>query len=240
MILNHTVEVDAPLARVWALLDNLEEVIPCMPGATFLKRDGDTYEASVKVKVGVIAMDFAGTAKILERNEAERRVTIEGAGKDKKGKGAASATVVAQLTPLDADRTSVSLETDLALSGRIAQFGGSIIGEIASRLIQQFVANLNNTILAMDVPDETPAAVSAPTADTPAAVPTPPPVSTSPSQPAAAPTTPASQPAPRPAAVETAPLDLGELMRPVLKRYAINALFAVVIFVLGFAAGRYF
>lgn len=227
MILNHTVEVAAPVARVWTLLDDLEAVIPCMPGATFLKRDGDSYEANVKVKVGVIAMDFVGTAKVLERNEAERRVTIQGSGKDKKGKGAASANVVAELTPLEAGRTSVSLQTDLALSGRIAQFGGSIINEIASRLIEQFVANLNSAILVKDEPDETPTAaeVSAPASvgnksGTPVA-------STTARRPTA------------PTAVEAAPLDLGALLKPVLTRYALIALFTAAVFVLGFAAGRY-
>lgn len=228
MILNHTVEVAAPLARVWALLDDLEAVIPCMPGATLLSRDGDSYEANIKVKVGVIAMDFAGMAKILERDEAERRVTIQGSGKDKKGKGAASATVLAELTPVDAGRTSVSLQTDLALSGRIAQFGGSMINEIASRLIDQFVTNLNNALLVDDAPIEAPAAAEAAA---------PPPAETQP-QPPAAPA-PASRP-PKPAPVEAAPLDLGALMRPVITRYAIIALFIVIAFALGFSAGRYF
>lgn len=220
MILNHTVEVAAPVSRVWALLDDLESVIPCMPGATFLKRDGDSYEASVKIKVGVIAMNFVGAAKILERNVAERRVTIQGSGKDAKGKGAASATVLAQLTPLDDNRTSVSLQTNLALSGRIAQFGGSIINEIASRLIDQFVANLNNALLVKDAPAVTEA--SAPAADDP--------IRTS------ADAAPASRPA-APTAVDA--LDMGALMRPIITRYALMGLFIAAVFVLGFAAGRY-
>lgn len=226
MILNHTVEVAAPVARVWALLDDLESVIPCMPGATLLNRDGDSYEANIKVKVGVIAMDFVGMAKILDRNAAERRVTIQGSGKDKKGKGAASATVLAELTPLDASRTSVSLQTDLALSGRIAQFGGSIINEIASRLIDQFVANLNNALLADEAPVEAPAV-----AETPAPAPA---EDQTPAAPAMA-----SRP-PKPAPAEAAALDLGALMRPVITRYAVIALLIVVAFALGFAAGRNF
>ena len=233
MILNHTVEVAAPVARVWALLDDLESVIPCMPGATLLSRDGDSYEANIKVKVGVIAMDFVGTAKILDRNPSERRVTIQGAGKDRKGKGAASATVLAELTPLDAGRTSVSLQTDLALSGRIAQFGGSIINEIASRLIDQFVANLNDAMLADKAPAGEPAeaeaAAAAPAADGQAA--------DRPEAPAAPAM--AGRP-PRPAPAEAAALDLGALMRPLITRYAIMALLLVIAFALGFVAGRAF
>lgn len=235
MNLNHTVEVAAPFARVWALLDDLEAVIPCMPGATFLKRDGDSFEAGIKVKVGVIAMNFIGTAQVVERNEAERRVTIQGSGKDTKGKGAANATVVAELTPVDANRTSVSLRTTLALSGRIAQFGGSIINEIASRLIEQFVANLHSAILVGNAADEATAAAGA-SAPAPAG---------DPASPAAGPV-PASHPAghatghpQQVSGAETAPLDLGALMKPVITRYALMALFAVAVFVLGFAAGRY-
>ena len=223
MKLNHTVEVAAPFARVWALLDDLEAVIPCMPGATFLKRDGDSFEADIKVKVGVIAMNFIGTAKILERNAAERRVTIQGSGKDTKGKGAANATVIAELTPLGDNRTSVSLQTNLALSGRVAQFGGSIINEIASRLIEQFVANLHSAILVKNAPGETSA-----TAEVSALAPAGEPIRAS-ADPARA----------TPAAIEAAPLDLGALMRPVITRYALMALFTAAVFVLGFAAGRY-
>jgi hypothetical protein len=155
-------------------------------------------------------------------------VTIQGAGKDTKGRGAASATVVAEMTPLDAGRTSVSLQTNLALSGRIAQFGGSIINEIASLLIEKFVVNLNSAILVRDEPDETPAAAGV-------------------SAPAPADNQPRASAGPAPAtratasaAVEAAPLDLGALLKPVLTRYALIALFTVVVFALGFAAGRYF
>jgi len=254
MNLSHTVTVAAPLARVWALLDDLESVIPCLPGATFLRRDGDTYEAGIKVKVGVIAMNFVGAARIVERDEIARRVTIQGSGKDTKGKGAANATVVASLTSVDAGHTAVALDTALALSGRIAQFGGSIINEIASRLIEQFVANLNSAILAGAAPDaETLAAgypsdgdaaarVSGPDGIAPA-VPAGPATATEAPVPAASPESvphgPAAGKRVAPAIAEPAPLDLGALMRPVVARLALRALAIVAIFALGFLAGRY-
>ncbi len=162
MILNNEFVVEAPVERAWALLDEVESVISCMPGATYIGREGGDYKVSIKVKVGAISANFQGMVQFLEKNEAARTAKIRGTGKDLGGKASASATINVKFEPVTAARTKVLVETDLAMTGRLAQFGGGVIADIASRLIEQFTQNLHAAVLAQ-------AASSAPGAAAPIA-----------------------------------------------------------------------
>ena len=220
MNLDNEFVVTAPITRVWALLDDIPTVIRCVPGATFLDRKGDDFEVGIKIKVGPIMMNLVGAGRIVERDEAARRVVIHGSGKDSTGKGSANATVVATLTALDAERTHVSLRTDLNMSGKIAQFGGSVIADIASRLIAQFSANLHATLL-----DPAPVNMSA----------VPPPTIDAAGPAVAADIAQTNVEFSR----EAAPIDIGAAIAPIVRGYAFRLLFAVALFALGFAVGRY-
>lgn len=148
MILTNEFLVEAPIDRVWDLLDELESVIACMPGAAYLGRDGDDNKVSMKVKVGAISSHFQGTLRFLEKNESTHTAVIRGIGKDVGGKASATATIIAKLEPVPATRTKVLVETDLALTGRLAQFGGGVIADIASRMIAQYTDNLHRAVVA--------------------------------------------------------------------------------------------
>lgn len=165
MILNNEFVVEAPVERAWALLDEVESVISCMPGAAYVGREGDDYKVSIKVKVGAISANFQGTVQFLEKNEAARTAKIRGAGKDLGGKASASATINVKFESVTGARTKVLVETDLAMTGRLAQFGGGVIADIASRLIEQFTQNLHAAVLAQAAASTPDAA--APTAGTP-------------------------------------------------------------------------
>lgn len=147
MILTHEFPVEASLDRVWRLLNEVEDVVPCMPGATYDGRDGDGYNVSMKVKIGAISSHFKGTARFLEQDDVTHTTVIRGVGKDKNGRGGATATVKAELEPLSPDRTRVVVKTDLAMTGPLAQFGSGVIADIASLLISQFTANLHREVL---------------------------------------------------------------------------------------------
>jgi len=151
MILNNEFQVDAPLARAWRLFEELETVVPCMPGATYSGEEGDISKVGIKVKVGAILADFRGTVRIVERQEATNTVVLQGTGKDLGGKGQAAATIHVVLEPVSPDITRVHVKTDLGITGRLAQFGGGTIADIAARVIQQFTANLN-ALLAAEQP----------------------------------------------------------------------------------------
>src|SRR4051794_8747629 len=114
--------VNTPIDRAWELLTDLEGIAPCLPGARLTGVEGDIYAGTVKVKVGPVVSDFAGTARFLERDERARRAVIDAKGRDARSAGNAAAVVTAQLRP-DGDRTLVSVDTDLRISGKLAQFG---------------------------------------------------------------------------------------------------------------------
>ncbi|MGR6319413.1 SRPBCC domain-containing protein [Micromonospora soli] len=148
--------VNTPIERAWAVLTDLEGIAPCLPGAQLTGVDGDVHQGKVKVKVGPVIAEFAGTARFVERDDARYHGVIDAKGRDARSAGNAAALVSAQLRP-DGDRTLVSVDTDLRISGKLAQFGSGMIKEVSGKLLAQFVANLEARLAA-----EEPAASSAP------------------------------------------------------------------------------
>jgi uncharacterized protein len=148
MILTNEFVVEAPVDRAWSLLDKIESVISCMPGAAYIGRDGDGHKASIKMKVGAISANFQGTVRFLEKDGAAHTARIRGVGKDLGGKASATATISVKLEPLPSARTKVLIETDMALTGRLAQFGGGVIADISSRMIKEFTHNLHEAVIA--------------------------------------------------------------------------------------------
>jgi carbon monoxide dehydrogenase subunit G len=154
--------VGVPIDRAWAVLTDLEGIAPCMPGAVLTGVEGDVYSGKVKIKVGPITSEYAGTARFTERDELNHRAVIDASGRDVRGAGNAAAAITAQLRA-EGSSTVVSVDTDLKISGKIAQFGSGMIKEVSTKLLGQFVDCLEGK-LAADVP-----APSAPATVTPAA-----------------------------------------------------------------------
>ncbi|MEV6517307.1 SRPBCC family protein [Micromonospora chalcea] len=146
--------VDIPIAQAWAVLTDLEGIAPCLPGAQLTGVDGDVHQGTVKVKVGPVVSEFAGTARFVEKDEERYRGVIEAKGRDRRSAANASALVTAQLRP-DDQRTVVSVDTDLKISGRLAQFGSGMIKEVSGKLLAQFVANLETKLAAERTGDST-------------------------------------------------------------------------------------
>lgn len=133
--------VDLPIDRTWEVLTDLEGVVSCLPGAELTGVDGQTYSGKVKIKVGPITSEYAGTAAFLEKDDASYRAVISAKGRDARGSGNAAATITAQLRS-NGDQTVVTLETDLKITGKIAQFGHSMIADVSEQILSQFVTNL--------------------------------------------------------------------------------------------------
>lgn len=146
MELNHEFTVPAPVDQAWTVLTDVERIAPCMPGAELTEVDGDIYHGMVKIKVGPITVQYKGTASFAEKDEAARRVVLKAAGRDARGQGNASATVIAVMTP-QGDATMVSISTDLAVSGKVAQFGRGVMSDVSAKLLGQFVHNLEAGLL---------------------------------------------------------------------------------------------
>jgi len=162
--------VGVPVETAWGVLLDVERIAPCMPGAQLQEVEGDEYRGTVKVKVGPITAQYKGAARIVEADEAARRIVIKADGRDTRGQGNASATVTAQLAP-DGDGTQVSIDTDLNVTGKVAQFGRGVMADVSSKLLAQFVQCLESTVLSGDAAVPTPAtppAAPAPSSTTPA------------------------------------------------------------------------
>jgi uncharacterized protein len=138
MELDHEFTVAAPVDEAWDVLMDLDRVVPCMPGAALTSYDGDAFEGTVKVKLGPVSMTFTGKGRFVERDADARTMVVEASGKDARGGGTARATVRAALTTAGADSTDVKVHTDLAVTGRAAQFGRGMIADVSGRLLGQF------------------------------------------------------------------------------------------------------
>ncbi|MCO6004659.1 SRPBCC family protein [Actinoallomurus purpureus] len=141
MELDHEFTVPVPVDQAWRVLLDVERIAPCMPGATLDAADADEFTGRLKVRLGAMTITYRGTARIASRDESDRTVTIEASGKEARGPGTASATVQAQLFDEDG-RTRVTVHTKLNVTGRPAQFGRGILGEVGGKLIGRFADNL--------------------------------------------------------------------------------------------------
>ena len=133
--------ISASDKEAWDILADLEQVVPLMPGARLIGRDGDDVVGKVKVKVGPLTTEFTGKVHFVERDEEHHRAVIEARGKETRGSGNVAATVTAQLHP-DGDRTRVTVDTDLKIVGKLAQLGGGMLQQVSEKLLGEFVESL--------------------------------------------------------------------------------------------------
>ena len=138
--------VNRPIEEAWPLITDLERIAPCLPGAELQEVEGETYRGVVKVKLGAISSQFKGEAHFVERDDENFRAMIKGAGRDTGGRGNASAEITAQAESLSPTSTRVEVTTDLHITGKVAQFGRGIMGDVSSKLMAQFADNLNQMI----------------------------------------------------------------------------------------------
>jgi uncharacterized protein len=150
MLIKNQFEVTQPVEKVWEFFDNIPQVAACLPGAELTEDLGDdTYAGTVGVRMGPVKLAFAGKAKILERDDATKRMVIDAAGADQKGRGQAAMTITAQLAST-AGGTSVSMEQALQLSGAAAQYGRGMIQDVTAVLMGQFASNMQQRIGAIE------------------------------------------------------------------------------------------
>ncbi len=138
MQLEHRFTVPADIDTVWAAVLDPERVAPCMPGAALTEVDGDAFKGTVKVKLGPISLLYKGSGEFLEQDAAAHRVVIKAAGKDSRGNGAAAATVTLTLTEDGPGSTAGQVSTDLAITGKPAQFGRGLISEVGGKILDAF------------------------------------------------------------------------------------------------------
>jgi len=148
MRIENSFEVPVPAVEAWAMLMNIEEVVGCLPGAQLGEVvDESTYEGAFNARIGPISVTLAGTVQFEERDEARRVGRLKGRASDTRGRGGAVSLIAFQLTE-NAEHTRVDIQTDLQLSGALAQYGrgAGMVSNLAARIIDQFAECLRARI----------------------------------------------------------------------------------------------
>jgi carbon monoxide dehydrogenase subunit G len=227
MELTHRFTVPIGVEETWAHFNDIAAVAECFPGAQVTDADEESFSGSVKVKLGPIALQYNGSGTFVEKDPEAHRFVVDAKGKDKRGNGTAGATVT--VTMADADgSTDVSVATDLAITGKPAQFGRGVMQDVSDKLLGQFVSCLEQRLA--PAPEPSPAAA----APEPAAQGSGDPVAEEPREAAGVPPAepPSPPPAPPPPPATQDALDLGSAVLPVLVRTYWKQVLAVVLVLL--------
>ncbi|MDV6263864.1 SRPBCC family protein [Rhodococcoides yunnanense] len=159
MILTNTLDIDASADDVFRLINDVEKVATCVPGAAITGKDGETFLGGVKVKVGPISASYAGTIRFLDVDAETRTLSLEAKGADSHGNGDAEAQVDLAVEAIG-NRSRLTLNTDLVISGKIVSFGKGAIVAVSNKVLQQFAVNLGALLIGSDTADpNTPAAL---------------------------------------------------------------------------------
>jgi uncharacterized protein len=149
MVITTRFELGASVDAAWAYLLDVQKIAHCVPGASLTEViDDKTYAGKIEVKLGPIGVSYKGRVMIESMDPATHTVQVKAEGAETRGRGGASATMTAQLEPSDKG-TSVVMNTDLAVSGVVAQFGRTgIMQEVAQRLAQRFASCVDSELKA--------------------------------------------------------------------------------------------
>ena len=172
MKLEHSFQVKAPLDRVWNALVDVERVAPCLPGAEITEGGEDgTYRGNFTVRLGPTTAAYRGELAMEEVDEPAHRSIMRASGSDKRGQGSAKATIVSTMRE-DGDMTTVEVETDFTITGRLARFGrGGMIQDVSNRLLRDFSECLQQTIETAEPAAQPPAGETQPKPAPPAVTP---------------------------------------------------------------------
>ncbi|PKH38509.1 hypothetical protein SAMN05192575_1169 [Nocardioides alpinus] len=152
-------EVALSPQETWVLLTDLQKVAPCLPGASITSVEGDDFHGRAKIKVGPITAEYKGIAQFTELDEKTHTAVLLARGKDSRGQGDATANVRATLVPKGSG-TRVLVETELALTGKVAQFGRGVLADVSGALMTMFAQRLQEMVAAEGGSDPVPSAGS--------------------------------------------------------------------------------
>jgi hypothetical protein len=138
--------VNRPIDEAWPIICDIERIAPCLPGAQLEEIEGDVYRGRVKVKLGAVSTQFKGEAKFIERDDEAHTAKLNGKGRDTGGRGNAEADIYAVAEALSPTSTKCTVTADLHITGKVAQFGRGIMGDVSKKLMDQFASNLNTML----------------------------------------------------------------------------------------------
>ena len=138
MQLESSFDVPAPPDVAWSLLNDVPRIVPCMPGTELMETvDADAWKATMRVRLGPIALQFLVDLRREQADAGERRTRLHATARELKGRGGARATIESTLLEASGG-THVSIVTDLTLQGQVAQYGRGVVGTVAGELTREF------------------------------------------------------------------------------------------------------
>ncbi len=156
MKIDYEFTVGVPVDQAWSRMLDLEKIAPCLPGAAIQEElDDGEYAGTMKVEIGPITVSYKGTVKFEETDESAHRAVLQATGREARGQGTATATIVSTLRE-EGDGTRVNVETDMMLTGRVAQFGRGLAQDVAKRMLDDFAVCLEREISGGDTAEPVP------------------------------------------------------------------------------------
>jgi uncharacterized protein len=147
MLIEDSFTVRTPVDRLWAFIQDVEGIAPCMPGAELTEVvDERTWKGKVHVRFGPVQMAFSGTVVMEERDDVAHRATLSAKGTEQRGKGVANAKVESWLEPAGDDGTAVHIRSDITITGAAAQLSRGLLPEVSKLLTKQFADCLESKL----------------------------------------------------------------------------------------------
>jgi uncharacterized protein len=169
VLIEDTFTVRTPEDRLWAVLQDVEQIAPCMPGAELTEAvDDRTWKGKVHVKFGPVQMAFSGTVVMEERDDQAHRARLSAKGTEQRGKGAATAKVESWLEPAGDGSTAVHIRSDITITGAAAQLSRGLLPEVSKLLTKQFADCLEAKLNAEEETSAAPAPAGAEPMEAPA------------------------------------------------------------------------
>lgn len=138
--------IDAPAATVWRILSDPRQLSELLPGAEITEQiDDTTYEGGMTVKVGPLVAAYTGTVSFM-LNEEERSAVVRARGQGKAGMGTAEMTMNSRVAELPDGGSEVTMESDVTVTGILAQLGRGMTQVVSRRMLQEFVARLTSAL----------------------------------------------------------------------------------------------
>ncbi len=150
MKITNRIDVDQAPDAVWELFGDIPQVAACLPGTQLTGQESDTrYTGEVVIKAGPVRMEFDGTADVLERDDAARTMKVQAAGADRRGRGQATLLLDAAVEASGAGST-IDVALDLTLAGAAAQYGRGMVADVTAVLLDEFGANVQSRLDAIE------------------------------------------------------------------------------------------
>jgi carbon monoxide dehydrogenase subunit G len=149
----------ASAGTVWTLLQDIEGVAGCMPGARITERvDDQHYKGTVAVKLGPASLSFRGDVEVKGIEPAARTLRLFAKGTDTTGGSGATMDLTARVEAVDAASCNLVGNSEVSMSGKAAAFGARLMGPVSDQILGQFAANFSARVQALQV-QAAPAAV---------------------------------------------------------------------------------